>query len=415
MAEKGGKAGKYPMPPVMTRSQNEIKKIAIIGGGPSGLTAAFFLRRLGHTVTIYEEQEKLGGMMRYGIPEYRYPKAILDNEILNILDMGITVECNTAVGSDISLDSIKENNDAVIIAIGGWQNKEIGLPGEDAKGVISGKDFLWLIAHNSLKNLKGKVIVVGGGNTAVDVARSALRLGADEIILAYRRTIDQMPAEPEEIDELIEEGIHPTELQNIEEILVKNGHVKGIVCRKQQLGDFDRSGRKRPTPLDGETNRVIYECDYLIPAISQGIDLSFAPDLEKNANGTLKIDKDTFITSDSKIYGSGDVVEISNLAIAIGHGEKVAVSIEKALNPGTIKRFSWRIPRSSDVFFDADKEPVETPRVNVEYSPVEERIKNFLIVNRGVNWEDKILTEAGRCLRCDYREQETTAYTEVAR
>ncbi len=405
MAERGGLDGEYPLPEIMKRNSSEIKTISIIGGGPAGLTAAYFLKRLGHNVKIYEAQEKLGGMMRYGIPEYRYPKAILDNEIANIISLGIDVSCSTKVGKDITLNEIKANSDATIISVGGWKSRKLNLPGEDADGVISGTEFLWLIAHNDLKEVKGTVIIIGGGSTAIDAARSALRLGADSVILAYRRTIDQMPAEQEEIDELIDEGIYPTELTNISEILIEDGKVIGIRCSKQELGDFDKSGRKAPRALPGKDNTVIFEGNYLIAAISQEIDMSFAGTIVTNKDGSVKINPDSLQTSDENIFAAGDATKITNLAIAIGQGEKAAVSIEQKLNPNKIKKFSWRILKSPDVFFDFDQEPVETPRVQTEYSSVAERITNFLLVNRGVNWEDKIQKEANRCLRCEYREE----------
>ncbi|OHD39618.1 MAG: hypothetical protein A2015_11075 [Spirochaetes bacterium GWF1_31_7] len=406
MAERGGRDGIYTMPEIMKRPEAEIKSIGIIGSGPSGLTAAFFLRRLGHTVTVYESQDKPGGMLRYGIPEYRYPKAILDNEINNILAMGIDIKTNCTIGKDISFDTIKAGHDAVVIAVGGWKSRKLGLPGEDAEGVIGGTDFLWLVAHNDLKEFHDDVVIVGGGNTAIDVARTALRLGAKSVTLAYRRTIDEMPADHEEIEELIEEGITPVELVDVEEILLENGRIKGLKCRKQSLGDYDSSGRKRPEPITGENSTVIFNCRMLIPAISQLIDLSFAKNLETNRDGTIKSNKYTHQTSDPLVFAAGDVIKLANLAVAIGHGEEVAVSIEKKLNPDCIQTFSWRIPHSPAVYFDPDIEPVESERVEVEYSSVEERIKNFLLVNRGVNWDYKIKEEAKRCLRCDYRETE---------
>jgi len=406
MTEKGGKQGVYPMPSIMKRPASQQKNIAIIGGGPAGLTAAFFLKRLGHDVTIFEGQEKLGGMMMYGIPEYRYPKAMLNNEIDNILKMGVNCKLSTQVGKDIAMDQIKAEHDAVIITIGGWKSKLLGMANEDAEGIIGGTDFLWMVAHEDLNKIKGNIVVIGGGSTAVDVARTALRLGADKVTLAYRRTIDEMPAEEEEISELIEEGINPVELTDIDEIIVEDGKVKAIRCRKQSLGGFDSSGRKRPTPMDGEESVVEYPCDYLVPAISQNIDLSFAETLDKNRNGSIKADKVTMQTSDPKVFAAGDVLGLANLAVAIGQGEEVSVSIEKILNPGAIRNFSWRKPVSPDVFFDSDIDPVEGERVEVEYSAAEDRIKNFLLVNRGVNWEDKIQAEVQRCLRCDFRECE---------
>ncbi|MBD3221913.1 NAD(P)-binding protein [bacterium] len=405
MAEMGGHNGSYPMPEVMRRPGEEIKDIGIIGGGPAGLTAAYFLRRLGHRVMVYEMHEELGGMMRYGIPEYRYPKAVLDQEIRNILDMGVGHRLGCKIGRDITLDQLEKKHDGIVVAIGGWKGVSLGIEHEDADGVQAGIEFLWLVAHGDLRRLRGKVIVIGGGNTAIDCARTALRLGASEVMVAYRRTVDQMPAEQEEITELLEEGITIKELTDIDEILVDDRNcVRGIRARMQELGAFDRSGRRRPQPRVGEDGEIVFECEHLLTAISQHIDLDFAPDLEKNRNGTLKIDRYTLQTSDPRIWGSGDVLSLANLPVAIGHGEEVAVSIEQTLNPGRIDRFPWREPVSPDVEFDPDAEPVEYARVQTEYSSVEERITNFLLVNRGVNWDEAIRKEARRCLRCDYRE-----------
>jgi len=408
MAEIGGHHGTYPMPRPMTRPGDEVRSIGIIGGGPSGLTAAYFLRRLGHSVMVYEAQDKLGGMMRYGIPEYRYPKAVLEHEIRNILDMGVGYRVGCKVGQDITFEQLKSQHDAVVVATGGWRASALGLPHEDADGVQLGIEFLWLVAHGDLKRVRGSVIVIGGGNTAIDCARTALRLGATEVMVAYRRTRDQMPAEQEEIAELLEEGIRIEELTAIDEILTDDrGCVTGIRARLQELGPFDHSGRRRPRPKEGEDSEVIFECDHLIPAVSQEIDLDFCPGLARNRNGTLACDPFTFRTSDPQVWGSGDVLSLANLALAIGHGEQVAVSIERTLNPGTIDTFPWRIMRSPDVAFDPDADPVERPRVQTEYSMVEERIKNFLLVNRGVNWDEAIRKEAERCLRCDYRAEVT--------
>lgn len=316
--------------------------------------------------------------------------------------MGVTLKCSVKVGRDISFDEIRNSFDAVLLAVGGWKSRKLGMKDEDADGVISGTDFLWLIAHKDLQKINGTVIVIGGGSTAVDVARSALRLGADKIILAYRRTIDQMPAEEEEIEELIEEGIYPTELTDIRRIITENNKIKGIETVKQELKGFDSSGRKNPVPVSNEEALEILYCDLLIPAISQNVDISFAENIETNRNGTVKIDTDTYRTSTDKVFASGDAVGISNIAAAIGQGEKAAVEIEKFLNPGIIKKFKWRVPESPHVEFDPNIEPVEQERVKTEYSSVEDRIKNFLLVNRGVNWESKIHDETLRCLRCDY-------------
>lgn len=343
--------------------------------------------------------------MRYGIPEYRYPKAVLDQEIRNILDMGVGHRLGCKIGRDLTMKDLRKQHDALVVAIGGWKGVDLGLPNEDADGVQAGIEFLWLVAHGDLKRLRGKVIVIGGGNTAIDCARTALRLGASDVMVAYRRTVDQMPAEEEEIAELLEEGIKIQELTDIDEILVDDrGCVRGIRARLQELGSFDSSGRRRPQPRSGEQGEVVLECEHLLTAISQQIELDFAPELERHRNGTLKIDPYTLRTSDPLVWGSGDVLSLADLPVAIGHGEEVAVSIEQALNPGKIASFPWREVHSPDVAFDPDRDPVERARVQTEYSSVEERIASFLLVNRGVNWDEAIRKEAERCLRCDYRD-----------
>ena len=406
MAEIGGHNGTYPMPSVMQRPGEEVKSVGIIGGGPSGLTAAYFLRRLGHRVMVYEGQEELGGMMRYGIPEYRYPKGVLDHEIRNILDMGVGYRVKCRVGEDVTMDELKQQHDAVVVATGGWDATGLGIANEDAEGVQAGIDFLWLVAHGDLNRLRGSVIVIGGGNTAIDAARTALRLGATEVMVAYRRTIDQMPAEEEEIAELLEEGIRIEELTDIDEILLDDrGCVSGIRARLQELGPFDSSGRRRPRPMEGDDSEVVFECEHLITAISQKIELGFAPELETHRNGSLVSDPLTFRTSDDKVWGCGDVLSLANLAVAIGHGEKVAVNIERTLNPEIKMAFPWRTMKSPSVAYDPDSDPVDRPRVQTEYSSVEDRISSFLLVNRGVNWDEAIRKEAERCLRCDYREE----------
>ncbi|MEE3362159.1 MAG: FAD-dependent oxidoreductase, partial [Anaerovoracaceae bacterium] len=230
------------------------KSVAIIGGGPMGLSAAYFLRQKGHDVTIYESMPKLGGMLRYGIPEYRLPKEVLDSEIEIISEMGVDMIPNTKVGEDISFEDIRSKYDAVLLGIGAWVSTGVRCPGEDADGVIGGIDFLRKVVRNEPIDFGEKVAIVGGGNTAMDACRTAVRLGAKEVYNIYRRTKAEMPADMLEIEEAEEEGVVFKNLRNPKEILKdENGHVKQVVLQVMELGEPDASGRRRPVPVEGET------------------------------------------------------------------------------------------------------------------------------------------------------------------
>jgi len=324
-------------------AENTGKSIAIIGGGPAGLTAAYFLRRCGHRVTVYDRMPKMGGLLRYGIPEYRLPKAVLDTEIQLLTQMGIEFVNNSVIGedSDITPQSLKQNHNAVIIAIGAANGLKMGIPGEDLPGIVSGIDFLrdavpstdtHLCTPPSHISLTGQdIAVIGGSNTAIDAARTALRLGAKSVTIAYRRTKDEMPADKTEISEAEAEGVLFKYLVAPIAITESQKTYKTYKLRLQimTLGEPDVSGRRSPTPLPGKEENL--NIDKIIVAIGQTV---VTKGLENLANTRPIIESDpiTFKTSQPGIYAIGDATGQSAYAIeAISHGKKAAAAINEYL------------------------------------------------------------------------------------
>ena len=313
------------------------KSVAIIGGGPMGLSAAYFLRQKGHDVTVFDAMPKFGGMLRYGIPEYRLPKEVLDSEIKIIEAMGVELIPNTKVGVDIPFDTIRNDFDAVLLGIGAWVSTGVGCPGEDADGVIGGIDFLRKVVRNEPVNLGKKVAIVGGGNTAMDACRTAVRLGAEEVYNIYRRTKDEMPADLIEIEEGEEEGVIFKNLTNPLEIVKdENGHVKQIILQCMELGEPDASGRRRPMPIEGKTETL--DVDNVILAIGQAVDAELF-DVEKTRKNAIAYDDDTFMTSIPGVFAGGDCGndKISIAIEAIGDARKASIVIDSYLNGKTIK------------------------------------------------------------------------------
>ena len=313
------------------------KSVAIIGGGPMGLSAAYFLRQKGHDVTVFDAMPKFGGMLRYGIPEYRLPKEVLDSEIKIIEAMGVELIPNTKVGADIPFDTIRNDFDAVLLGIGAWVSTGVGCPGEDADGVIGGINFLRKVVRNEPVNLGKKVAIVGGGNTAMDACRTAVRLGAEEVYNIYRRTKDEMPADLIEIEEGEEEGVIFKNLTNPLEIVKdENGHVKQIILQCMELGEPDASGRRRPMPIEGKTETL--DVDNVILAIGQAVDAELF-DVEKTRKNAIAYDDDTFMTSIPGVFAGGDCGndKISIAIEAIGDARKASIVIDSYLNGKTIK------------------------------------------------------------------------------
>jgi len=374
------------------------KKIAVVGGGPSGLTCAYFLALEGHKPVIYEAMPKAGGMLRYGIPQYRLPKDILDLEIDMIKQTGVEIKTGVRIGRDLALDYLKENHDAVYIGIGAWNSTGIRCDGEDLEGVLGGIDFLVSMAQNKPVEIGDKVAVIGGGNTAMDAARTAVRLGAKQVVVVYRRTEQEMPAEEIEIEEAREEGVEFNFLLAPNEIIGENGRVSKMRCQKMKMGEPDESGRRRPIPIEGE--EVTLGVDTVIAAIGQRVDASGLEEVGLTKKGTIQYDQTTFQTPVPGVFAGGDSAAGPGIAIeAIAQGKKAAGVISGYLEgnmvPAAEKFYVKQENLTEEDFLDKEKKP----RVEFEVMQPEARKRNFLEVAKRYT-EKEAQTEAKRCLEC---------------
>lgn len=388
------------------------ERIAIVGSGPAGLSCAYYLAIEGYQIDIFEAREKPGGMLRYGIPQYRLPEEILDKEIEGIIKLGPKIHTGKALGKDFKLEDLfKEGYKAVFLALGAQKSTHISMEGEDLDGVLAGIEFLAQVKAGDVEKLSGTVAVIGGGNTAVDAARTALRLGAKKVYMVYRRTIKEMPANPEEIEAAQHEGIEILFLTNPKRYLGKNGKVTSIECIKMKLGEPDESGRRRPIPIEGSEFEL--PIDYVIEAIGQKPDLKGIPvngNSEKNFTfkltrwGTLETDPITMMTNIPGVFAAGDVVLGPATAIeAIAGGRKVANGIhhyitgkwiEEIKQPFISRRDNFRELTPKD-YLKVDKKPRhKRPELNPE-----ERIKSFDEVEKTFS-ENAVIEEAVRCLEC---------------
>ncbi len=383
------------------------KRIAIIGGGPFGLSAAFFLRKLGHDITIFEAMPKLGGMLRYGIPEYRLPKELLDEEIYLIEKMGVDMRPNTKIGVDIQFDAIKKDYDAVLVGIGAWLSTGIGCPGEDAEGVIGGINFLRKVVRNEPIVLGENVAIVGGGNTAMDACRTAVRLGAKKVYNIYRRTKDEMPADMVEIVEAEEEGVIFKNLTNpIEIIKDKDGKVKQVRLQKMELGEPDASGRRSPKPIPGAEE--IIDIDTMIIAIGQAVDPSGLDGLMLTKKKGIVGDESTFMTNVEGIFVGGDCYndKITIAVEAIGHAKKMTDIVDAYLAGEKIRFVKPYGVERTDLTEDDFEDRERKCRPKMDHLHAEERKDNFKEVVFGYD-EEAAIAEAMRCLECgchDYHE-----------
>ena len=376
------------------------KRVAIIGGGPMGLSAAYFLRQMGHEVTVFESMPKAGGMLRYGIPEYRLPKEVLDDEIATIEMMGAEIITNTKVGVDIPFDTIRSDYDAVLLGIGAWISTGVGCPGEDADGVIGGIDFLRKVVRNEPIGLGKKVAIVGGGNTAMDACRTAVRLGADEVYNIYRRTKDEMPADMIEIEEAEEEGVIFKNLTNPLEIVKdEDGKVKEVILQCMELGEPDESGRRRPVPIEGKTETI--PLDNVILAIGQAVDASIF-DCDKTRKGAIAYDKETFMTSIPGVFAGGDCGndKISIAVEAIADAKKVSEIIDAYLDGETIRYEKPYFVTRDDITEKTFEDREKMCRPEIPQLSPEERKGNFSEVVPDCFTPDEAEEEAHRCLEC---------------
>ena len=380
-------------------SRKNGKSVGIIGAGPSGLTCARYLVRLGYDVDVYEQQPVAGGVLTFGIPEYRLPKNILAHEIGLIVNEGVRIHLNTMVGKDILMDDLKLKHDAVYIATGTQLSNKIDLPGEVLRGVIHGLDFLRKVNFGAEVEVSGTVAVIGGGNTAVDAARTALRLGADKVIIIYRRTIDDMPADKREIKDCLDEGIEIMQLTAPVSFIGKD-KVKEIECVTMVAQGYDASGRRKVYPMEGLEFKI--PVDMVIPAVSQSSDLPFVqPDEVKMTKwGNIITDKKTLMTSMEGVFAGGDVSRGSDVVItAIADGKTAATSIDIYLGGKGIlnKGHEIEIPQGEN-----DDETVEHARFPMQELDIETRLHSFDEVVTGYHKLNAI-AEAMRCLRCDRR------------
>jgi len=380
------------------------KRIAIVGAGPSGLTAAYYSALNGHDVTVFERHSHAGGMMRYGIPEYRLPKAILDKEIDLIRKLGVKIMTKKTLGIHIRLEELSKDFDAVYLAIGSWQPTPLQIEGENLPGVWLGIQFLEQVTKQADLKVGEKVVVIGGGNTAIDCARTALRLGAKKVMLVYRRTKEDMPAEPYEVEEALHEGVEMYFLTAPSRIASEDGR-KILHCIKMTLGEPDRSGRRRPIPIEG--SEVAFEADTIIGAIGQSTNTQFLyHDLPVKLNkwGDIEIDGKTFQTSEVGIFAGGDCVTGPATVIqAVAAGRHAAESMDSFLMKGYVKEQPVDYSCSRGSLEDLPKwefeEMPKLKRVVMPALPLEERQNNFREVELGLA-EETAREEARRCLRC---------------
>ncbi|MFC1693511.1 molybdopterin-dependent oxidoreductase [Candidatus Latescibacterota bacterium] len=383
------------------------KKVAVIGGGPAGLTCAYYLTVKGCAVTIFEKMPLLGGMLRYGIPEYRLPKNILDKETDWLFDLGINVRLNSAIGGDVTVQKLlKDGYDAVYLSVGASASRHMGINGEhDTDGIIKGLDFLRDIEMRVMTALEGTVIVVGGGNTAIDAARSAMRLGAEHVKVVYRRSVKEMPAHPIEINAAREEGIEFEFLTVPKSILKSGKKLTGIECLKMKLKKAKPHERPRPMPILG--SEFVIHCDYLITAIGQGVDDSFFDNLqecEKEKWGTIKVDVNTLNTSIEGVFAGGDAVTGPSTAIsAVVQGSNAAKSIYDYLTNSTVNGTEKRFISSKHKFAPlTDSEFVHIEKTKRQKMPELKcvtRKQCFDEVELGYS-DEQALHESQRCIEC---------------
>ncbi|MCI1958290.1 MAG: FAD-dependent oxidoreductase [Clostridia bacterium] len=374
--------------------------IAIIGGGPAGLSAAYHLRIKGHAVTVFDAMPKMGGMLRYGIPEYRLPKSILDEEIELIKDMGIKMLNNVKIGEGITFSHIQKTYDAVLVATGAWTSIKMNIPGEDNKNVFGGIDFLRKVAMGENVLAGEDIAIVGGGNTAMDACRTAVRLGAKNVYCIYRRTKAEMPAEDVEIEEAEEEGVTFKYLTNPSEIVsASGGSIDHVKLQLMELGEPDASGRRRPKPIEGKVENL--KVSSLIMALGQKLNPEGLDGIELTKKGTIAADESTFRTNIENVFAAGDATNKgAGIAIeAIAEANKAADVIDSYLKGKIVPYKKPYVSERTDVTSETLADRPKQARECMPHLSASARKDNFHEVNEGFT-EEQAQREASRCLEC---------------
>jgi NADPH-dependent glutamate synthase beta subunit-like oxidoreductase len=375
------------------------QRVAVVGSGPAGLSCAYQLARRGYPVTVFEAFPKAGGMLRYGIPPYRLPREVLDREVQRIVDLGVEMKFNTSIGNDIPFEKLKADYRAVFVGIGAHKGLRLDVPGEDAANVFSGVGFLNRINSGEKIDVGRSVIVIGGGDSAVDAARVSKRLGAETTIV-YRRTIKEMPAIEHEIEEAQNEGIRIDFLAAPVKIYTNNGTATGMQCIRMELGEPDASGRRRPVPIPG--SEFDMQASTIIAAISQEPDFSGLAQLKAGPRDWIKVEDKTQQTQSENVFAGGDVTDLGLVTIAIAQGRFAAASI--------VDTIEGRVPNLEEGYtppvIHQDKMKLEhyesKPRQQEAVLPVAER---FGSLDKEVNatfTKEQAMEEASRCMSCGY-------------
>lgn len=382
-------------------------RVAVVGAGPAGLSAAYYLALKGHQVTMLESLPKAGGMLRYGIPDYRLPQSVLDTEIDNILDMGVSLRTGVSLGRDFTVQGLKDQGyDAVFLAIGAHQSTKMSVEGEDLKGVYQGIHFLRAVAEGKSVEIGERVAVIGGGNTAIDAVRTSVRLGAKEVTLVYRRSRKEMPASEWEIEEAEEESVDLMFLAAPTRILGSDGKVSGLECVRMALGEPDSSGRRRPEPVPG--SEFVLGVDTVIAAIGQRPDNSPLRDeagIETARGGTIIVDSGSWMTGTRGVFAAGDCVSGAATAVeAIAGGRKAAAAIHAYLRGEQVTTGNGRFNISRGTleqlagrpdFTEVDKQArAAMPKIELD-----RRVASFEEIEIGFS-EEEARREAERCLQC---------------
>jgi formate dehydrogenase major subunit len=402
-----------PWRPVVPRQNG--KKVAVVGAGPAGLSCAYYLATKGYAVDMFESLPEAGGMLRYGIPEYRLPKEVLDLEINQVLELGVTLKTNVTLGKDFTVSGLKNQGyDSIFLGLGAWDSSKMRVPDEESAGVLPGIEFLKNFGLHKKIDIHGRVLVVGGGNTAIDCARTSLRLGAREVVLVYRRTRNEMPANEMEIVEAEHEGIKMEFLVAPSRVITDRGRVTALECIRMELGEPDASGRRSPKPVRG--SEFVTDCDFVIAAIGQGTKLKeltegripnflpFGETLALTRWQTIQVNDKTFETSVEGVFSGGDVVTGAATAIeAIAAGRKAAHAIDTYIRSGKAQPEPFEFNSKKDAYRKVTgedlREGVGTARRSMPSLPPEERKKSFVEVEQGYSADD-LRSESFRCLEC---------------